>query len=254
MSEISEQNRPEKSDEPRRYRAPWWGLILIVLGVIFLLQTLGVMGQHFNWWALFILIPALASFGGAWSAFQRSGKLNAAVRSGIGGGLVVLTVALMFLFNLDWAIWWPLMLIVPGLSFFLNGFSAFDTGIGPGAGGWAAMSFWIGLSVGLLGVTFLLKNLNDLNPVTFFGWNNWWGFFILIPGIGAVINAIWVFLRSGGAALVSAIGLLIIGLLVGAAGMIAILSLDWQILNILGPLALIIGGLAIVLATLGRRQ
>lgn len=254
MSNITNPENPVVPEQRRRHSAPWWGVILVVLGIIFLLQEIGAVGRQFNWWALFILIPAFGSFGGAWYAFQLNNRINAAVRSGIGGGLILLTVAMMFLFNLDWGVYWPLMLIVPGFAMFLSGFNAFDTGVGPGAGGWAALSFWFGISVCLLGVTFQMKNLDMLNPITFFGRNNWWGIFILIPGAGAIINSAWVFLKGGSKALVSAVGLLVVGLLICAVGVIAVFSLDWQILNIVGPLALIIGGLAVIFATLSRRQ
>ena len=254
MSNLSEPGSPKSVEPSRRGNAVVWGLILVALGIILLLQRLGRINEHFNWWAIFILIPALASFAGAWYAFQRAGRINAAVRSSIGGGLIVLTVALMFLFNLDWAIWWPLMLIVVGFSTFLNGFGATDATLGPGATGWVALGFWFGLSVMLLGLTFLLNNLGRLEPISFFRATNWWGIFIIIPGAGAIINSVWVFFRGGSKALIPAVGLLVIGVLIGIVGAVAYLSLNWQIINLLAPLALIIGGLAVILATLSRRQ
>ena len=50
------------------------GVIVIVLGVIFLAKNLGWTGPEWafdNWWALFILIPAFGSLAGAWRAYRR---------------------------------------------------------------------------------------------------------------------------------------------------------------------------------------
>ena len=116
----------------------WWGLVLVAIGAIFLLQNIGALSQHFNWWAVFILVPALSALSGAWFAFERSRRFDAAVRSAIGGGLIILTVALMFMFSLDWGLWWPLMLIVPGFTIFINGFP--DYRPGPALGGLIGLS------------------------------------------------------------------------------------------------------------------
>ena len=100
----------------------FFGLILILIGIIFLLQQFGDFSFR-NWWALFIMIPAFGSFSTAWYAYQRNHSLNEGVRAGVGGGLITLTISLMFLFNLNWGIWWPLMVVVPGLVIMFNGFS-----------------------------------------------------------------------------------------------------------------------------------
>jgi hypothetical protein len=95
------------------------GFILIALGVIFLLQNFG--GFHFrNWWALFILIPAIGSLGTAWSLSQRAGKLNRAARSALFSGLVLLLITAAFLFDLNWNLLLPLLLIVLGLGMLIN--------------------------------------------------------------------------------------------------------------------------------------
>jgi hypothetical protein len=146
---------------PARHRRSgvFWGLALIVVGVIIFAQQTGLLSQNFNWWAAFILIPAFASFNTAYNAFRSSGKFNAAVRSSLGGGLIVLTVAVMFLLNLDWSVYWPLMVIVPGFTVFLNGFGRPSSGAG-----FASVSLWIGLGAMFLGAGFLVDNLHILNP------------------------------------------------------------------------------------------
>ena len=55
----------------------WLGAALIALGVAFFA------GSYFgyelrNWWALFILIPAVGAFGGAWYAWQHGSSAGVA--------------------------------------------------------------------------------------------------------------------------------------------------------------------------------
>ena len=51
------------------------GAILILLGVVFLLQNMGIPFLA-NWWALFILIPAFWAFVAAWDSYQDNGRLT----------------------------------------------------------------------------------------------------------------------------------------------------------------------------------
>ena len=104
-----------------RGRESWIvGAILIVLGVGFLMQNLT--GFYLdNWWALFILIPAIGSFSRGWQAMQNTdGQLSSFARSSFIGGLVLTSVAVILLFNLDWVIFGPILLIVAGVAMLLN--------------------------------------------------------------------------------------------------------------------------------------
>ncbi len=94
------------------------GAILIGLGLMFLYQnfTGWVPG---NWWALFILIPAVASLNQARLLYQQSGTLTPAMRGPLTGGLVLLLVALVFLFGLSWTLFWPAVLVVVGVGMLL---------------------------------------------------------------------------------------------------------------------------------------
>jgi hypothetical protein len=97
------------------------GLVLIAVGGVFLLQNAGLPVLVGNWWALFILIPAMAAFAAAWSLYRQSGRLTPGVVGLITGGLVPLTVALIFLFNFDFGYAWPLLLVVLGGGMLLRG-------------------------------------------------------------------------------------------------------------------------------------
>jgi hypothetical protein len=96
------------------------GAILIALGVIFLLQNFGGLYLQ-NWWALFILIPAVGAFGNAWRAYQSAdGHLNVQARGSLIGGLVLSMITAIFLFNLNWGLLGPVILILAGIGVLLN--------------------------------------------------------------------------------------------------------------------------------------
>lgn len=95
------------------------GVALIGLGVIFLLHSLDVFHLN-NWWALFILLPALVSFNNAWYSYRQHGRLTNKARGSIMGGLILSLVAGIFLFGWSWSVMWPVFLILGGLSVMFN--------------------------------------------------------------------------------------------------------------------------------------
>ena len=94
-------------------------MILIGLGLIFLLNNTTGYAIH-NWWALFILIPAIGSFSKAADAIRSAGEFDRAAWSALAGGVILTLVASAFLFNLDWGLIWPVFLIIGGLGLFLG--------------------------------------------------------------------------------------------------------------------------------------
>jgi len=96
------------------------GAILVVLGIVFLLQNF--MNFSFgNWWALFILIPALGSFNNAYHAYNDAGKqMTPHARSSFMWGILLTLITAIFLFNLSWSLLGPVVLIVLGLGILLN--------------------------------------------------------------------------------------------------------------------------------------
>jgi putative effector of murein hydrolase len=94
------------------------GLVLIAFGGVFLLQNAGFAVLPDNWWALFILIPAVAAFASAWTLYQQDRQFTPRVIGLITGGLVPLTIALIFLFDFGGA--WPILLVVIGAGMLLR--------------------------------------------------------------------------------------------------------------------------------------
>jgi hypothetical protein len=113
--------RQARREELRGSPAYGWmaGGALILLGIIFLAQNLGAFYLA-NWWALFILIPAVAAFAAAWNSYQANGRLTAAGRGSLIGGGIMTLIAAALLFGLDFGVLWPIFLIVGGLVVLLN--------------------------------------------------------------------------------------------------------------------------------------
>jgi hypothetical protein len=103
------------------------GPVLIALGGVFLLQNAGLPILVGNWWALFILIPAVGAFAAAWTLYRQDGYVTPRVAGLVAGGLVPLTIALIFLFNFNFGSAWPVLLVVLGAGILLRGGAADQT-------------------------------------------------------------------------------------------------------------------------------
>ena len=93
------------------------GIILILLGGIFLAQNYLGTTLH-NWWAVFILVPAIATLTTAY-ALWRDGHADWATGPLIAGlGLLFLSGA--FLLDLPIGQIWPVFLIAAGLALLIG--------------------------------------------------------------------------------------------------------------------------------------
>jgi len=137
QNQNQNQSQPDVPEQPldwrdmrRQERAEWraarrqwrgnnsWigGGILILLGVIFLLQNAGVFFVQ-NWWAVFILIPALGSLWTAYSLYRNTGEPgNPAFVGSLVIGTLLLLLALGFLFGIDAGFFLPVALILGGIA------------------------------------------------------------------------------------------------------------------------------------------
>jgi hypothetical protein len=133
MNDQSSHNEPLDRREARRQRradrlsggGSGWiiGVILIVLGGLFLMQNMGTYKFPLNnWWALFILIPAIGEFEKALRFYREAGNQ---MTSQVGGsallGVVLTLVTLGFLFNIGWTYFGPILIILAGLGILFNG-------------------------------------------------------------------------------------------------------------------------------------
>ncbi|MGH8184271.1 MAG: LiaF transmembrane domain-containing protein [Rhodanobacteraceae bacterium] len=91
---------------------------IIAIGLLFLANNLGynlVFLDHGNWWALIILLAAIAPLTRAWEVYRARGRVDAETAYFLLSAGAIVLVAVMFLANLDWAVWWPLFVILGGL-------------------------------------------------------------------------------------------------------------------------------------------
>jgi hypothetical protein len=101
------------------------GAVLILIGLVLLLGSLGVTSTFLeHWWALFILIPAFGAFAGAYRSRRDTGRFTGAAVGGLIGGVMLTLVALTFLFGLSWNLMGPVLLIGLGVGGLLTAFGA----------------------------------------------------------------------------------------------------------------------------------
>ena len=210
-----------------RYIAAILGTILASLGLLVFAKNALNPGQEFRWWAMFILLPALLLFGSAWAASHWQAPYR--VTLGLFGlGLIVLAVAAMFLLNLSWERWWPVMLITPTLILFLLGLPDQTLSHNPEAAAWIGMLAWSGGAAVLLGLTFLAGNFHliDLRALT--QRVGWWGVFVAICALGAAIDAFWLWGKTGGLSL-SILGLALMAIFLFVTAGFEWFRLDWRL-------------------------
>jgi cation transport ATPase len=90
------------------------GALLIVIGAILLLETMGYQ-TFLNWWALLILIPAFWAYMAAWNIYQDNDRVTAGVLGSIAVGILLTILTGIFLFNLEPGVFWPFLIIITGL-------------------------------------------------------------------------------------------------------------------------------------------
>ena len=121
---VRREQRYARREGRRESRYAWrggssaWiaGLVLIVIGGVFLADNFGLeMPGH--WWALVFLIPAVGALGRAASLYRSSGRrLDGPVVTSLASGLLFVVLTVVFLTGADWGLVWPVLLIVIGLG------------------------------------------------------------------------------------------------------------------------------------------
>jgi hypothetical protein len=228
--------------------------VLIALGVIFLLQQVGDFSFD-NWWALFILIPVLSAFASAFGIWRKAGRFTFAVWSTIYGGLFPLLVAVIFMFNLDWGDYWPLFVVLGGFGMLVGGLPfqrAKDAHAPRALLCHRAWTVSIGLAGTLLGGAFLALNLGWIESLPFLELENWWGIFILIAALGGLVTAVCLWAGRHSALLV--VINLAAALLVAFTGVVALLSLDWNLISLAAAVVAILAGLALIVGVGVRKS
>src|SRR5512140_2769316 len=91
------------------------GALLVLLGVVFLLQNMGavVIG---NWWALFVLLPAVGAFGAAWQSVGLDGQVSGRVIGSLVSGVILTLLTVLLFWGIDLTFIGPILLILLGIG------------------------------------------------------------------------------------------------------------------------------------------
>jgi hypothetical protein len=119
--EARRQRREERwaaRSDPSRSSTWITGLILIILGAAFLLRNTGSFEFPLkNWWALFILIPAVGALDTALRMYHHAGdQLTSSAMGSLLVGLVLSFLTLSFLFELNMSLFGPILIILAGIG------------------------------------------------------------------------------------------------------------------------------------------
>jgi len=99
------------------------GVLLMAIGALLLLQNLGSI-EFTRSWSLLIMIPATAAFANAWRDYAGSGRaFTGRVISSLAGGLVLTTITIVLLLDLQWEFFGPVILLMVGFGIFVRGIS-----------------------------------------------------------------------------------------------------------------------------------
>jgi hypothetical protein len=92
------------------------GFLFIAIGTLFLLANAGIIPALTNWWALFMLLPAVGVLSAALGAYRRNGgHWTPEVTGLLVGGLLFVALTAVFLFGLNYGLLVPLFLIAAGM-------------------------------------------------------------------------------------------------------------------------------------------
>lgn len=122
--EEPQDNHPSRRERRAQRRADrqaggsgWFvGLILIVIGGLYLLHDMGYIPAFTNWWALFLLLPGVGVFSAALAAYRKNdGHWTPDVLGLLLFSLLFFGMTAVFLFELNFGWLLPLFLIAAGL-------------------------------------------------------------------------------------------------------------------------------------------
>ncbi len=126
--QVIEDFDEEESKDPFHFEFSWhdssswsWGVVLILLGGIFLLNN---MGYDFisidNWWAIFILAPGLSMMASSFKYFRAKNRFSRGARTRGLLGLILSAFAVSLLFGIDMLYIGPALLVGFGIYLLLK--------------------------------------------------------------------------------------------------------------------------------------
>lgn len=105
------------------------GVVVIIIGLLLLARQHNIQLDFLyfhNWWALFILIPAVAMSARVVTRVRRLGRFDAEAAGTTIGALSTGLVAILFLADLNFDKWWPVFVVFGGLAILISAFGKDD--------------------------------------------------------------------------------------------------------------------------------
>jgi hypothetical protein len=223
----------------RHYRiAEFVGSGMLVLGV--LLAAFQLL-RPANWWAIFILLPAVGLLAAGFFIARMTRRWGFPAAIFAAPGIVVLVLAAMFLSSASWSLYWPLMIAAPGIMLMLIGFCDVRGSV---VRAWFRTMAGTGVMMEILASVFLAGTLGLMDIGKVAPGIAWWGAPMLIPGLAAIYNAVCAARVSGGRMHAGVRVLFTLGLSVCA---VAAATLGGASANIQSASGLIAAGLGMIL-------
>ncbi|MCP4357915.1 MAG: hypothetical protein GY796_07870 [Chloroflexi bacterium] len=119
--EIKDLKDGEEETEAAPEKNSSWiiAAVLILVGFVLLLSNFTSF-EFENWWALFMFIPAGFMFSTVWRDYKDNDGLTNKSTGTLIGGLAILFMIAVFLFNLSWGSLWPVAFIFGGIAVLLG--------------------------------------------------------------------------------------------------------------------------------------
>ncbi len=140
-----------------------------------------------NWWALFFLIPAIASVNTAYTEIQNKKGVTFSLASNVVGIIFPIAICVILLLGLNWNIILPIIIILSGLSMLVIGFVNEEKSSGKLIQSLRAWFFSWGAAVMLVGIITTLSNLPPTSggPVI----KDWYGIALIVASLGGLVSS-----------------------------------------------------------------
>jgi hypothetical protein len=126
--EVIEDDDVNDDKDPFHFEFSWhdssswsWGVVLILLGAVFLLRNMGIDFLRVdNWWAIFILAPGLSMMAKSFKYFRAKNRFSKGARTRGLLGLLLSAFAVSLMFGIDMVILGPVLLVGFGIYLLLK--------------------------------------------------------------------------------------------------------------------------------------
>ncbi len=176
--------------------------ILLLIVLIVFIQRVNLTWLK-NWWALLFLIPAIGSMNNLYVELKNKRGFSFSLASNLMGIIFPIVISVIFLFNLQWNLTLPIIIVLAGLALFVLGYVNDEKGAGKIL---LQLKYWFfswGLAVVIVGVITFLSTIqsNFTNQQI----NTWYGGAVIVAALGGLVSGFILFRKEGRFSLLSTI-------------------------------------------------